>query len=233
MPISIAPGISMSDMSNVGGLANYAADFVSSHPYGMSDDFMSSDAFKYSEYVNAKEREAADKQMRFQEEQNAKAMAFNASEAQKTRDWQERLANSAHQREIMDLMEAGLNPVLSIIGNNGSTTPSGATANAGSNLQGAKANVSSQAMEALITQMSKLYERQTQQELQNKQLETQMDIAKMQNELQEFLGILSADTSRYGASTSAWASKYVADMNYKIQEDFPNNRITRFIRITN
>lgn len=56
--------------------------------------------------------------------------AFNAGEAQKNRDWQERLANTAHQREVADLIAAGLNPVLSVTGGAGAATPSGATASA-------------------------------------------------------------------------------------------------------
>lgn len=56
--------------------------------------------------------------------------AFNAGEAQKNRDWQERLANTAHQREVSDLIAAGLNPVLSVTGGAGAVTPSGATASA-------------------------------------------------------------------------------------------------------
>lgn len=55
------------------------------------------------------------------------AQAFNAAEAAKNRDWQERLSNSAHQREVADLKKAGLNPVLS---SNlpGASTGSGASA---------------------------------------------------------------------------------------------------------
>lgn len=55
------------------------------------------------------------------------AQAYNAAEAAKNRDWQERLANSAHQREVADLKKAGLNPVLSA-GGQGATTGSGASA---------------------------------------------------------------------------------------------------------
>lgn len=55
------------------------------------------------------------------------AQAYNAAEAAKNRDWQERLANSAHQREVADLKKAGLNPILSA-GGQGATTGSGASA---------------------------------------------------------------------------------------------------------
>lgn len=71
-------------------------------------------------------RASAREQMKFQEEQNAKQMAHQNAAVQKQMTFQERLSNSAHQREMADLRLAGLNPILAAK-YGGSSTPGGST----------------------------------------------------------------------------------------------------------
>ncbi len=71
-----------------------------------------------------RELELLGKEQSFNSAQALLTRNFNAEEAQKNRDFQERMANTAYQRAYADMKNAGLNPYLAY-SQGGSATPSG------------------------------------------------------------------------------------------------------------
>nr|UXQ88160.1 MAG: DNA pilot protein [Microvirus sp.] len=117
--------------------------------------------------------------------------AISIAEAQKNRDWQEYMSNTAHQRQVADLTKAGLNPILS--------------ANSGAQV-GAPTQPTID--DSLVTNLVGII---NQQQTNTARLET----ARMQTQAQIQAASIAANASMAAASMHAAAARYGANQAYE------------------
>lgn len=108
-------GSSASNPTSAAGVTYGATSASQNYSYGGSASWQ--DQLRaISDYNNA-----------FNLQQVREVNSFNAEQAAADRAWQKMMSDTAHQREVKDLIAAGLNPILSA-GGQGASTPVGAQA---------------------------------------------------------------------------------------------------------
>lgn len=146
----------------------------------------------------------------WQEQQSQIARKYNSVEAQKNRDWQERMSSTAHQREVRDLIAAGLNPVLSVTGGSGAAVTSGATASS-SAPSGAMGSVDNSATGAVAGLFGSLLSSFLSLEGTRLSAQSNQAIADKYTAMSKYTSDLQAQTQLSTANIQAMAQKYTAD----------------------
>lgn len=98
--------------------------------HGYADSYATGSGRTYGREASAEDKARAAEANAIQKELWQKQANFNASQAEIDRAFQERMANTAYQRAVKDLLAAGINPILAA-GNMGAATPAGAVASSG------------------------------------------------------------------------------------------------------
>lgn len=160
-------------------------------------DFASS-ALGVSNYQMQNAIDAANRANAASASSSAAQYAFNSKEAQKNRDWQERMSNTAYQRQVKDLMAAGLNPVLGYMNSQGATTPSGAAAS-GANYHGAQPQVDLSGAEVYASILSSFINSATQKDIAELNASTAIQQASISSAAAVQSAGIGAAASRYGS----------------------------------
>lgn len=94
-------------------------------------DRQSASAHDLAQWQNIWSRENASQAQEWTQDNMAFANEMNQTNAKDQMAWQAHMSNTAHQREVMDLRAAGLNPLLSGTGGMGASASGGASGSVG------------------------------------------------------------------------------------------------------
>lgn len=161
---------------------------------------------------NAWSAQQASQLREWQSAEAEKVRKYNAAEAEKNRSWQQFMSGSAHQREIEDLKKAGLNPVLSVLGGNGASTTSGATASSQAP-SGAMGSTDFSGAQSLVGLLGSFLQQQTQLAQMNTSALTNLAVADKYTAMSKYTAELGASTQLQTTAMNNAVARFVSQNN--------------------
>lgn len=120
----VVPSGGFSSRGDVAPSGNLSQPYGSTYR-GLFSDWFNSRNIAREDWIRSEQ--SADNDLQRQLAYMRESNTFNSSEAQKQRDFEERLANTSYQRAVDDMKKAGINPIL-LYANHSSSTPQGSAA---------------------------------------------------------------------------------------------------------
>lgn len=169
---------------------------------------------------------------------------FNSQEAQKNRDFQEEMSNTAFQRQVLDMQKAGLNPALMYgSGSNGASSPSGSTASAAGGFDIVQAMMADKQMKLMDAQYAKTMEeanlvsreaawKDKLSDAEFREIESRIGVNSAQVNSMEYDNALKKSQELLNQGTLKWLDELseaqIASMNAKTASDMANAAIAQF-----
>lgn len=133
---------------NIAGQVTLPSSTVNNSSYNIASDKDFWEWFKNSY--------AGDEDYKRQLDLMEREQAFSAKEAQKLRDWQEGLSNTAIRRAVSDAKAAGLNPYVVLHSAQQASTPGGAAAQSGTRSSVQSGANTARLLSALLTSVGEI-----------------------------------------------------------------------------
>lgn len=176
-------------------------------------------------YNNSVAADMAQDQRAWSAQQAQLTRDFNSEEAYKNRLWQEEMSNTAYQRQVADMIKAGLNPILSVYKGSGASTPSGSSASS-STPSGASASPDTSIISGFVQLLSSGLKSMTDLASSSTSALANMANAEKLNEANKYIAKLYTDTSKETTKYSAdqaYQSAFISAMLHKMATEYASD----------